>query len=312
MKLNNTILLALSFTLMASMLTSMEKPEPEISQSTAGYDIAMCLLEKAIDKLLENSAHPSEACYELRNMLKECDFVRTAVIAETECISMIQRKFKEKFPDLTIKDLEGTYCDLNLVYNTLTCPERHTAIHYENTVKAGNFTIDRPITEQDFQQIKDLMKSNFFELVSLGLEDKIRFTLMPHIKNVVIHQFVRKMNQSVDSLIAMRLGKEKLTQAKVICNADNQVIGFITYKPGVWKTYIEQFAIDKNYRKQGLGRMLIEHITELEKQAKCEIVWLTAAPSAIEFYKKVGFESSPKIGNFFTQQYYKCHKDLNK
>ena len=58
--------------------------------------------------------------------------------------------------------------------------------------------------------------------------------------------------------------------------------------------YLSDLAVEKSYQKDGIGRKLIE-ITQLEIGEKTTLI-LLAAPTAMEYYPKVGFE---KIQNGF-------------
>jgi predicted N-acetyltransferase YhbS len=51
--------------------------------------------------------------------------------------------------------------------------------------------------------------------------------------------------------------------------------------------YLSDLAVDKNYQKHGIGKKLID-MTQRQLNEKCKII-LLSAPSATEYYPKVGF-----------------------
>ena len=55
--------------------------------------------------------------------------------------------------------------------------------------------------------------------------------------------------------------------------------------------YLSDLAVDKIYQRQGIGRELME-IVRLQLQPACKII-LLAAPTATEYYSKIGFTTHP-------------------
>lgn len=53
--------------------------------------------------------------------------------------------------------------------------------------------------------------------------------------------------------------------------------------------HIEDVVIDINYRKKGLGKLLIEKANEISKQEKCYKTILDCSTENSEFYKKCNF-----------------------
>tara|TARA_B100000963_G_scaffold12624_1_gene9734 strand:+ start:3380 stop:3811 length:432 start_codon:yes stop_codon:yes gene_type:complete len=62
--------------------------------------------------------------------------------------------------------------------------------------------------------------------------------------------------------------------------------------------HIEDFVVDKNYRKKGYGGNLIEHVINFCKKNDCRKIGLCSRPCAQEFYYKKGFDV---IGNYFAK-----------
>jgi glucosamine-phosphate N-acetyltransferase len=53
--------------------------------------------------------------------------------------------------------------------------------------------------------------------------------------------------------------------------------------------HIEDVVIDKNYRNNGLGKLLINHCVNYAKQNGCYKIILNCSSSNIGFYEKCGF-----------------------
>lgn len=56
----------------------------------------------------------------------------------------------------------------------------------------------------------------------------------------------------------------------------------------VWSCYLADLAVRKEYKKEGIGRKLI-NLTR-EKVGEQSMVLLLSVPTAMEYYPKVGFE----------------------
>jgi predicted N-acetyltransferase YhbS len=55
--------------------------------------------------------------------------------------------------------------------------------------------------------------------------------------------------------------------------------------------YLSDLAVDQEYQRQGIGKMLIKK-TQEQLQDNCKII-LLSAPDATEYYPKLGFEKHP-------------------
>lgn len=81
---------------------------------------------------------------------------------------------------------------------------------------------------------------------------------------------------------------------KVVSNVSVNVIDFIV--KGEKKRYIQIGTVmtDQEYRKQGLNRFLLEKVLE-DWEGKCDLIYLFANDSVIDFYPKFGFVSAPEF-----------------
>jgi predicted N-acetyltransferase YhbS len=55
--------------------------------------------------------------------------------------------------------------------------------------------------------------------------------------------------------------------------------------------YLSDLAVDESYQKQGIGRELIR-LTQSRLGAKAKLI-LLSAPSAVDYYPKIGFAAHP-------------------
>jgi predicted N-acetyltransferase YhbS len=56
--------------------------------------------------------------------------------------------------------------------------------------------------------------------------------------------------------------------------------------------YLSDLAVDTAYQKQGIGKKLID-LTQKQLGPKCKLI-LISAPSANEYYLRIGFEHQPR------------------
>ena len=66
--------------------------------------------------------------------------------------------------------------------------------------------------------------------------------------------------------------------------------------------HIEDIVIDKHYKKQGLGKYMIEHLIKKAMDHGCYKVRLICRPNVKEFYKKCGF-AEDQSGMTFVPSY---------
>mgnify|MGYP006100575695 CR=1 FL=1 len=80
----------------------------------------------------------------------------------------------------------------------------------------------------------------------------------------------------------------------LIAEKNNTIIGVaslyiiqkLTRKLGL----IEDVAVNKNYRGNGTGKLLVENLVQLSFKNNCDKIMLNASEQNIPFYEKMGFE----------------------
>ncbi len=87
--------------------------------------------------------------------------------------------------------------------------------------------------------------------------------------------------------------KQKNSQF-LVAKLNGRVVGFgglVWYKissKGLI-AWVEEVVVDGQYRKQGIGTALMEHLLILAKNKKVKQVKLTSTPTAKSLYEKLGF-----------------------
>ena len=79
---------------------------------------------------------------------------------------------------------------------------------------------------------------------------------------------------------------------RVIENENKEIIAGISGKIYCWNcVYVDQLWVDEKYRKEGLGRSLLEDIENLSKEKGCHLIHLdTFDFQAKDFYLRNGYE----------------------
>ncbi len=88
----------------------------------------------------------------------------------------------------------------------------------------------------------------------------------------------------------------------IVAEKDGNIVGMLqlTFIPyltyiGSFRCLIEGVRVDKNHRKQGIGKAMFKWAIERARERKCLLVQLTsdkARPEALKFYRDLGFVSS--------------------
>jgi len=82
-----------------------------------------------------------------------------------------------------------------------------------------------------------------------------------------------------------------------VIEEDNIIVGTVTIVletkfiyDGDKLGHIEDFAIHKDFRKKGIGRLLINNLYEIAKKERCYKVSLACKDTNLDFYKKSKFK----------------------
>lgn len=105
----------------------------------------------------------------------------------------------------------------------------------------------------------------------------------------------------------------------LLLKEDDEYLGYLSYEVNYKNkpcTKIHKIYVLPSIQGKGLGRFLIEKATEIGKENNCEILSLNVKRdnSALQFYKKMGFEVAGSedidIGNGYLMQDYILNKKL--
>ncbi len=83
----------------------------------------------------------------------------------------------------------------------------------------------------------------------------------------------------------------------VVAEVENVVVGYVlafshdTFYANGRVTWIEEIAVDVEYRRQGIGKSLIKNIEDWAARHDCKLIAL-ATRRAANFYEAIGYEAS--------------------
>lgn len=88
-------------------------------------------------------------------------------------------------------------------------------------------------------------------------------------------------------------------QKLIVGTIKGQIVGFcsLTIKNNLWLAgklgHVDEIVVDESFRGQGIGKKLMERITEIAKENSCKRIELDSAfhrKNAHGFYKSIGYE----------------------
>jgi ribosomal protein S18 acetylase RimI-like enzyme len=87
-------------------------------------------------------------------------------------------------------------------------------------------------------------------------------------------------------------------QKLIVAIAENSIVGFcsLTLKNNLWQAgnlgVVDELVVDNQYRAKGIGKSLMEKITEAARENKCKRIELDSSihrTAAHQFYEHIGF-----------------------
>ncbi|SCY35903.1 Acetyltransferase (GNAT) domain-containing protein [Lachnospiraceae bacterium XBB2008] len=98
-------------------------------------------------------------------------------------------------------------------------------------------------------------------------------------------------------------------EGRIVSNVSANRMKFM--QNGSMKYYVQLGTVmtDENYRKQGLAAKLMKHVIE-EYEQECDGIYLFGDLSALEFYRKMGFEVEDQYRYHVKDEF--CHFDKTK
>jgi ribosomal protein S18 acetylase RimI-like enzyme len=276
-------LLLLSLLSITGGAFAMEPIEPVEPQSDT---LATSLFKIAATKALATNKNKNETLTALNDLLKE---TKNNPAQEP---AFIKEQLKEHCVGLKVHKLKP-YNDLFALYN-----ESREALNqsFSQTfdVKGHSFTIDKPKSENDYESARIICRDQHISVDACYLPFRVLFRTVGAISNGL--NILRTAMGKPIGGTPEDMSKEFIKDVKMKefeCNVlrDNsrsEVIGFITYRPEVDKTYIGDICVDEKYRGHGLGKALIDSVIAQEKQLGVTKVYLHSDPKPAEFYRHIG------------------------
>ena len=87
-------------------------------------------------------------------------------------------------------------------------------------------------------------------------------------------------------------------------------VGRIHYNTSI-ESQIRYFAVDKDYRRKGVGSYLMKDLEDIAIKNNCQNMILNARENSIDFYEKLGYKIFKKTNLLFEKiQHYKMKKVL--
>lgn len=91
---------------------------------------------------------------------------------------------------------------------------------------------------------------------------------------------------------------------------DNDIVSVVTLFAKGDDYQFRKFAVDDSLQNMGIGRQMLEHITQFAKTNGAKRLWCNARVSAIGFYLKAGFEHTGQLFSRHGFDYEILEKDL--
>ena len=105
---------------------------------------------------------------------------------------------------------------------------------------------------------------------------------------------------------------EDLSTHRIVLNETKQIIavGRVHHNDSI-ESQIRYFAVDKNYRRQGIGSYLMQDLENIALRENRQIMMLNARENALSFYESLGYAISKKTNLLFGKiQHYEMKKVL--
>ena len=105
---------------------------------------------------------------------------------------------------------------------------------------------------------------------------------------------------------------EDLSTHRIVLNETKQIIavGRVHHNSSI-ESQIRYFAVDKNYRRQGIGSYLMQDLENIALRENRQIMMLNARENALSFYENLGYAISQKTNLLFGKiQHYEMKKVL--
>ena len=112
----------------------------------------------------------------------------------------------------------------------------------------------------------------------------------------------------VDDLDRFKLFLEKNPGLSLLAEDDGKIIGTVLGSFDGRRGYIQKLVVEKNYRKKGIGELLINKIIEKLRKVGVLYIPISVEEERISFYEKCGFKKTKQIPMNISYSTYKYKK----
>jgi len=92
----------------------------------------------------------------------------------------------------------------------------------------------------------------------------------------------------------------------IVAEENNEILGFSEYLLEENKVFLSKLYVSKNYRNQGIGKMMLDSCIEYSKENNIDTIYLTVNKnntSSINVYKHCGFKIVDSVVNDIGNNY---------
>ncbi len=140
-------------------------------------------------------------------------------------------------------------------------------------------------------EFKKAEENHLEEIIDLLADDEIG-SKRENNSRPIIPSYIKSFNSITrDKQVDLIVG---ISSDGVIAVAQQNYLTYLTYQGGK-RALIEGVRVSQNYRGQGIGKLLFEHLIGLAKLKGCHLIQLTTdkkRPNAYKFYEGLGFIAS--------------------
>mgnify|MGYP003387213386 CR=1 FL=1 len=138
--------------------------------------------------------------------------------------------------------------------------------------------------------ISELVKEDYY----CGFLQLLEQLTVVNANDIKYDDFVDRLNQTSQKIFVIKDNNQIIGTASVFIEHK-----FIHKLSNVG--HIEDVVVNLEYRKQGIGKLLVDHCVEYAKEKQCYKIILNCASHNISFYEKCGFKSKNVEMSLYTE-----------
>jgi ribosomal protein S18 acetylase RimI-like enzyme len=99
----------------------------------------------------------------------------------------------------------------------------------------------------------------------------------------------------VDDLDRFKLFLEKNPDLSVLAEENGKITGTILGSFDGRRGYIQKLVVDRNYRKKGIGKLLIDRVIKKLRELDVLYIPISIEEELVPFYEKCGFKKTKQV-----------------